>query len=511
MWAFFTWLWNGLKALFGLILPIAGEARRIGSPLVRWGIRILLLVLLCVGLYFLNRWLEVSTYVPRPHPLVGQFYLPILGLLLLGWVWLGWYLWRLLTEPVESDFPDIDAAWREATAALAEEGIDAAKTPIFLVLGRPLGGESALLEAAVAPSSRSLRVRGVPRAGAPLRVYANDDGIYVTCAGASVLGRFARLLERVGVPLPAAASPSLAGPGASAGGTIFKTMRVEGNIRQLQDLLRQGEKGEPSEEQQRKIRELLHGGAMSFAGAGRPGAGASLIRDEAELEEDAARLEHLCRLIARQRQPELPARGILVLVPWAASASDEAAAAAAEACRRDLAAARAALRVNCPTFAMVCDMETAPGFRELVGHFRAERRRTGRIGRKFPLLPDVAGKGVADVFASGLAWFCTAEFPTWIYEFFTLEQADAEQAEQATDGNVRLYQILAQLLERHERVSRILAPALTTEAGEPALFGGCYLSATGNKPDHDQAFVAAVFHRLVEEHKNTSWSPQAVR
>ncbi|HEX5270388.1 MAG TPA: type VI secretion protein IcmF/TssM N-terminal domain-containing protein, partial [Gemmataceae bacterium] len=239
-----------------------------------------------------------------------------------------------------------------------------------------------------------------------------------------------------------------------------------------------------------------------------PGA---LVRDEAELEEDAARLGHLCRLIARNRQPDLPVKGIMVLVPWAAGAGDETAAAAAEACRRDLAAARAALRVSCPAVALVCDLERAPGFPELVANFKPEKRKTGRIGRKFPLLPELGGARVADVFASGLAWFCTAEFPTWIYEFFTLEQTETEPPGQATERNVRLYQILAQLLERHQRFGRVLAPVLANESGEPAMFGGCYLAATGPKPEHEQAFIAAVFHRLIEEHKNASWSPQAVR
>jgi hypothetical protein len=298
MWAFFTWLWNGLKSLVGLILPVAGQARRIASPAVRWGLRIVLLLLFVVVLFALNWRFGVERFVPIGPRFVAYLYLPILGLLILGWVWLGWYLWKLFTEPVDSDFPDIDSAWAEAVAALSEENIDLARTPIFLVLGRPLGGMTSLLEAAVAPSGRPLRVPGAPRGGKVLRVYANDEGVYVTCTGASVLGRHADLVAQLGSAPAAAAAPNLLGAPARpapAGGTIFGTMRISGDMRKVMEAMA-GQKGAASPEEARKMRDLL--GPMSFA-AGSSGHEASLVRDEAELEEDAARLEHLCRLIGR--------------------------------------------------------------------------------------------------------------------------------------------------------------------------------------------------------------------
>ena len=40
------------------------------------------------------------------------------------------------------------------------------------------------------------------------------------------------------------------------------------------------------------------------------------------------------------------------------------------------------------------------------------------------------------------------------------------------------------------------------------LFGGCYLTGTGDKPNR-QAFVAGIFHRMVEDQAAVAWTKQA--
>jgi hypothetical protein len=66
------------------------------------------------------------------------------------------------------------------------------------------------------------------------------------------------------------------------------------------------------------------------------------------------------------------------------------------------------------------------------------------------------------------------------------------------------------LLERQRRFSRILTRGLVHKEGEPLLFGGCYLGATGADPANDQAFVPGVLQRLIEEQNNVSWTDQAL-
>src|SRR5437762_649603 len=92
-----------------------------------------------------------------------------------------------LVLPVFARARDFAAAWEEAVRALNAQGLDVRDAPLFLILGRPGGGEGPLFQAA----QMSFVVQQAPkRPDAPLAVWAAPDGIYVTCADASLTGRF---------------------------------------------------------------------------------------------------------------------------------------------------------------------------------------------------------------------------------------------------------------------------------------------------------------------------------
>src|SRR5262249_25877531 len=57
-----------------------------------------------------------------------------------------------------------------------------------------------------------------------------------------------------------------------------------------------------------------------------------LIHDVAEVARLTARLRSLCRLVVRDRRPLCPINGVLVLVPYAATAADDDASQAAAIC-----------------------------------------------------------------------------------------------------------------------------------------------------------------------------------
>src|SRR5439155_1712369 len=76
-------------------------------------------------------------------------------------------------------------------------------------------------------------------------------------------------------------------------------------------------------------------------------------------------------------------------VPWAATESDDAAKVAAGLLQRDLAAARDALQLRYPTFALVCDLEAARGFAEFRRSLPPETLKKGRIGQRLPLVPNL--------------------------------------------------------------------------------------------------------------------------
>src|SRR5207248_2261967 len=74
---------------------------------------------------------------------------------------------------------------------LHQAGIDISEAPLFLVLGKAQGGEIALFEG----TQMTFPVKyAPPRDDAPLHVFASRDAIFVTCAGASLLGKQADIL-----------------------------------------------------------------------------------------------------------------------------------------------------------------------------------------------------------------------------------------------------------------------------------------------------------------------------
>src|SRR5207244_7940254 len=94
-------------------------------------------------------------------------------------------------EVEHTEFPDIQSAWDAAVTTLENAGIDLREVPLFLVIGRPEGTMDTLFQAA----RMKWVVRGAPGADAPLQVYATAETVYVSCVGASVLGKHATLIS----------------------------------------------------------------------------------------------------------------------------------------------------------------------------------------------------------------------------------------------------------------------------------------------------------------------------
>lgn len=509
-----TGFWEGCKSLIGLVFPIFAKARASKgvSIALRWTIHVVLVVLILIGLYFLNRLLIPPGFV-RGTLLVQLFFLPILFLLLYALAWLGWWLWKLLTEEEVSRFPDIDEAWEEAVAALEQEGIDLKELPLFLVLGQPAAGEQALFKAAQLPWI----VEGAPnRPESPLHIYADDRAIYVTCAKACLLGRRVAALAPAGRPVTG--EPFAEGPAAEdddpmlrslAGGEVFGSLRGK-SIRKVQALLasarRQGGTGGDFQSLSAGDRQALY---AQLQGKG----GRAYTRDDFEAERLTARLEHLCQLIVRDRRPYCPINGILALIPFAAAGNDAAADRTADDFRNDLDTARRILKVHCPVVTLVCDMEKAEGFRQFIEGFirsRSAEHLKGRLGKSFPLVPDVSGSALHERVGAFVDWICDAHVPSLLHRLFRLEDPAGPDLKEVMEINTGLYRFLNEVHERRTRLGRIISRSLPEEKHGPPMFGGCYFAGTGRDKDREQAFIPGIFRRLVEDQNYVAWTDDAL-
>jgi IcmF-related N-terminal domain len=246
----------------------------------------------------------------------------------------------------------------------------------------------------------------------------------------------------------------------------------------------------------------------------------SPIRNPEEVATQAARFEHLCRLIVRDRAPYVPINGVLVLLPFAATDSDQDALDTGATCEQDLEVIHRTLQVHAPTLALVCDLETAPGFADFIQCFH-DKQRHQRVGHRAPLVPDLdtwAGKSDGDAKArgamlDGLAqWVFSAVVSGWVGKHFRREAPGRDDVTTVTQANAQLFLFMNELRERRRRLGRLLARGFVLENNVPLWFGGCYVAGTGPDPENQQGFVAGVFRRLIEEEKKglVSWTAEAV-
>ena len=314
--------WNGLKGSVKMVaLPVTKirNSRRVGK-VIRWSLHLLCLAAVLAGLGLLNYTLGLDRLLRVPWPMVRMVWLPLLFLLVYLLVWMGWWLWRLWeTGPQESAHPEVDRAWDEARQALERAGIDLAATPLFLILGRPDGGETSLFNAARLP----LVVPPVPRAeDAPLRVAANAEGIYVSCAGFPC-SPARRPCSRNRPETPPSESedwlseiePSSTNDRAeepepfpaALGGRPAEPRDVSGGQQRLGGRRRPvGRRGRRAPGESK---------TSNRPAAAQTAAARRRLDDVEELERRTAQLKHLCGLIVRDRRPYCPINGLLVLVP----------------------------------------------------------------------------------------------------------------------------------------------------------------------------------------------------
>ena len=488
--------------------------------LCRWLLHGLIVALILVGLYFVNRWLQLERVLRSDWPFLHAFWLPLLFLLVYAMAWLAWWIWELTgPEKLTHDFPDIDHAWQEGIANLFDASVDLREVPLFLVLGRPLEGEDNVFLAA----QFGFRVREVPRwPQAPLRFTASQEAVFLTCPGASVLAKhIALLIEEIrdAMSYQQAAAGAVGDVLPEAGAELpfsavaqTEAPTVAGIQQVLGDAQQQGRGPNQLTDEEQRVISLL----VTEEQASQPAAQSRrrvFLKSRTQVDEAKARLQHLCQLIVRHRRPYCPINGILVLLPFACTDSDEDASQATSACELDLHVIRDITQVQCPVFVLGCDAEQSPGFRELLQRMPASQRER-RLGQRFPLVPDLEPGGVPAMVQEGVSWFSYTFLPALIYNLFRLGPPGNEQPQgelpEALVGNMRLYQFLSEVGQRRKCWTRFLTRGLLLDVPKAFLFGGFYLAGTGPDTQHDQAFVHGVFQRLPESQNFVSWTPEAL-
>jgi hypothetical protein len=457
------------------------------SPVVRWLALILLIIIVEIGLYFLGVWLNFARIVAPPSFLrgVASFWLPGLGILfvLICFV-LYWLYVLLMAGEGASPFPDIDAAWQEATQTLAQAGLRLPDLPLFLVLGRPGTTPRNLFDAA----GFELVVKMTPgNPQAPLHVFADHKAVYVTCEGASLLGRLAGILAMEEVAQGSTADQ------ADDPEVSDKTLRPGKKDQKIIEMIRGNLDAASNPLKRRAMRRAMDRSI-----------GPDFLADPAAVQRLKARLAHLCRIIGRDRLPFCPLNGILWLIPLGGTDTPEDAQQAAVASQEDLAVIRRETKLDCPVMAAVVDMEDLPGFVEFMK--RNSRELGRRVGQRFPLATKLSRDETAANIGSSISWLCTSYLQDSAYPFFQMEKAD-QTPDALLPGNANLFLMLDEMSGRSTSLTTIVKQAIAPDNDAAMRYAGCYLAATGAKGS--QGFVGGVMQRLIDEQSAVSWTDRA--
>ncbi|MSU79252.1 MAG: hypothetical protein EXS16_14315 [Gemmataceae bacterium] len=470
------------------------KPNRLLTPVVRWIIWIVLDLLFFGLLFIINDVAEIAPIVQRTPfqtAWLRHFFLPILGQLVvfLGIV-LYWFYRQWFAELDDSMFPDIDTAWQEATQGLGREGIHLPRVPLFLVVGQTLSAQDHLFEALdVKPVFR--RLPADP--DAPISVFfaGANDPVYVTCRGASVLARLAQILsvEEL-VDSPVAQDTDV--------GEALGVMTLHPGVKQQDVVLAL----HASMQNATPIRKRF----LRRAAIMKP-LGEDFVSNLTEIDRCKARLAHLCRLIARDRQPFCGANGILLLIPLGGTDTLGEAQFTAQAVQEDLSVVRQELKLDCPLVTLLVDMEQLPGFTEFMQR-QSPKDLYNRCGANYPMSSRLSREETLEQIRRVLSWVCTTYLQDSVSRLFKVETQTEKNSKQFAAGNAQLVLLLDEMNQRADSLDAIVQQAIAPKNEPLFRFSGCYMAATGNKGS--QAFLAGVFQKLVKEQSSVSWTEAAL-
>ena len=551
-------IWGGIVSLAKLVVwPVAKlrGANRIRQA-VRWTLHFLFLGVSLGLLWYINNAWELDKALRVPIATLRHAWLPLLFLLTYCTAWCTWWLWRLImSEDRPSEYPDIDAAWHEAVEALEKANLDLTQLPLFLVVGRPAETEAAFFSATQLPFTHPQ----IPRdPNAPLHVHVAAEGIFVTCPGASLLGAQTTMLaadrlwkreeplvskgslatrgqisqstDQAKLPPihvdeaeldPAAEDHQLEPVSAPSGDSTSPSQSATTTItKKATSTSTNISKGLSLVEESLALLAAEDRAVPDFAEDLLPEAGYEtehapaeldipLIKDLGEIQSIQARLEHLCRLIATSREPYCPLNGVAVLIPYGAAVNDRLANQVAALAQRDLETVQQSLHMRCPLVTVICDLQEAPGCREMIQLFPEEQRHR-RLGVRFPLMCNDPSANVTQMIDNGVRWICRDLLPPLVYRLMRGTNPSKQNLRSPSATNVKLYRFLDDIRQREQRLSRMMRQIFTAGNGKNWIPAGCYLVANGADVDREQGFAAGVLPQLYQMQNLLAWTPEAL-
>lgn len=482
----FRWLWNGLRWLFGLLVPLYANVKVLPQkPWLRTGLRVFVIAAILAGLTFLNYWLDLERLLRVPYPLLRQIWLPLVFVLAYLLVLIAFRLWNLLgPDPTPSPYPEIETAWRISLRRLERANIDLANTPVFLVLGGCTGSLEHVFAATLHPNLQ----RHTPRSlDAPLQVFGSSEGVFVCCPEISLSAKVARMLA---TPAECETDPDTAPD---------QTDQVQTDPFAALLRLQEPDKARTG---------ATPGGRAEASGPlwdddtcspALPRV-AALLSDNDTRRQCRLQLLYLCQLIKQSRSDLLPINGVLVLIPTLVLENPAIAQQYGAIWRNDWDIASEVLGVQCPLVLAVCDLHQLRGAAAFIARLSEAQRQLG-LGQAFPLMPDLPPNAAVQQRNQSLQWLGQTFFPTLINALMRLDDP----------SNAQLLLFLYEVCQRTEQLPACVDAALPPLVDPPLRYAGTWLIANGPDAETLQGFAAPPLDRLIQLQSYSVWSSSTLQ
>ena len=544
----FKWIGNCIMAI-GRIAVLPFLKARTSSRLqfvLRWFAHFICLGLIVAGLFYLNYSMRLDTVLLAPSPLLRMSWLPLLFVQLYVLSWFGWWLCHLLTSRKNvGEHPDIDRAWSQVETALSRASIDLTKSPLYLLIGKPENGLTNFFNAGQIVRT----VSQVPtEEGAPIQVFANEESVYICCEDTSLLGRQSMLFAEAtklrthrefqtssatrfrkslpsepvvadeiqvteeGSDVEFEEQPTAHFDQDLGGGTLTKTSTtqtsqtaqlsasIDSSIALLESNIALAESLESKLELEPETETVYQP---------TPRIQLPLLQNDVEIDTAIARLEYLCKVVETARAPFCPINGIVVLIPFVATESDELANHTGMLIEQDLETIAASASVDAPRIAVFCDLQHVPGCVELLDRFPEEQRHR-RLGVRFPRIPACDRDQMSQMIKDGMGWLCQHMIPPLVNRLFQTERTGGGAEESVNEANKRLYRFMFSLRGCQTRFERLIRRAFLGDDQKGELLRGCYLAASGKDSLSEQGFTAGIFNQILEMQNDVAWTREAL-
>lgn len=474
------------------IAPFIGLRRGVaaGSSTV-WVLHGLLVAGVLIGLWWLNGWLGMDQVVHAPSRILRQLWLPAVFAFGYASLAAAYATLRVITEPdAASPYPELDRAWSQASEALERSGIDHHEKALVLVLGQPSETAFELIEAAeVNPTFGPVPTD----AAAPIRVWANDEAVYLVCHETSVLSACS---QRIAAERRIRRGQTIDRPAAAVERQLPVALQVsEGSAAEPFACEGPYESTDASGEAFPRVTAPVRLAHDTDHRPCRP-----LLTAE-QSEDSSDQLDHLLTLLRRDREPGLPIDAIAVVIPCDAVSQDQRVCDLADAIQSDLDVIRQTAGVNCPVLAIGSDLQHLDGCGLLLHNLSTEQRRR-LLGVGLPVTERRSEASLRD----SVAWLTGSVTPALCQRLLQIEAADTGYEE-----NTSLFRFQTAVADRSDPLAELLSRGLSGSEGKPWPLVGLYLVATGDALGGSQGFGSGVLSQLTASRTDADWTDQAVR